>query len=148
MRSSYYGNHGFRAELPVNNFDQWQQKVNSLWRGQWIDLGTRMIVITLNVVNPNISQASVVKIVFEIDNAGNVAPSYRIRSFDVDSFDSTSIILQVFLQLLIITQYIITFRDLSVTPGELNYFAFRKMPEKLTEFEPIKATYDTWVKHD
>jgi hypothetical protein len=93
MRSSYFGDAGFATEFPTNNFELWQQKFTKIWRQNWIDQGTRAVVITINVVNPNIQVCTVVKIVFEIDSAGNVAPSYRLRSFDLDNFDSSSIIL-------------------------------------------------------
>ena len=107
-----------------------------------------MVVITINVVNPDIHAATVVNIVFEVDDMGNVAPTYRLSSFDLDMYDSTSIILQVFCQLLIVGMCIISIRDLTLKENEVTYFAYRNMPEKQPMFEPLKATLEEWVLND
>ena len=45
----------------------------------------------MNIINPNIELASVVRLVLEFDDQGSIVPSYRIKSFDLYQFDEISI---------------------------------------------------------
>lgn len=102
VKNTYVGDEGFKEELDILDFEAWINKVERLKSGNFINIGTRLIEVTMNAVNPQIAVTSVIKLRFEFDSIGNIAPSYQIYSFGNEPFDEYSITLYVIIQIMMI----------------------------------------------
>lgn len=139
---------GHNIDLPTTDYTTWIHKTNDLQSRNWIDMGTRAVLISVNFVNPNLSALTTSVTLIEIDTSGNIVPSFNIRTFSYLIYNSQSATLQIVLLIFIVFQSILMFRDLLKTSEEIEYFAVRNIPSKRSQFRDPKVMIINWQEHD
>lgn len=143
-----YPLYGHSIDLPTNDQYGWIKTVYKLTMNNWVDSGSRVMFVTLNFVNMNISTISVIVLCIEISPSGNLIPSLEIRSVDCSIFDPVSISLQVLIEIVILVQWVVLGRDLFRSVEEIDYEAVKSLPNKVAQFRNPRDMLKSWEEYD
>jgi hypothetical protein len=80
-----YGGDGFKVELPFNKTDA-ESMISDLWRWNWVDRSTRLVVIEVSTLNINVNVIANNRILVEFGPTGSVVTSVRTNAAQVFQF--------------------------------------------------------------
>ena len=86
-RLATYSGAGYVVELPSEKSDV-ISKFSDLQGSDWIDRNTAALFVEFTLYNPNVNLISVVIMVFEFSNVGNILPQYQIFTAKLYSYQN------------------------------------------------------------
>jgi len=127
----YYEPGGFIIELNNRDPDAWEATTKSMIDDGWVDLSTKVILLTFNIFNPSMTAALRFIIGFEQTSSGGIIPFHRIAAYNTDIFDETLTVVAIVIQCLVLIPMIyVSIKELELDEATLTPLELRDLKKK------------------
>jgi hypothetical protein len=133
---AYYPNGGYLNNLDIQDNIEWVQNITNLQNQNWIDDGTRAVMITLNVYNPSSDIITMIMPYFEISASGTFVQNFKIYSIKMHPYSTAIEISHAFIMIIIVFLLALEIRQNLRHENEIDIFVFNSPPgdpEKIYE---------------